>query len=111
MVWNVLVLLTWGLFMLASTVAVVNPNQSDQQLPLWFLLMEYIGFFWPCFSGIAYALLDKRWLRRHIPFMKGQTFKRGLILGVILVAIGCVFMLLCVICIATGAVAYPSASS
>ncbi len=111
MVWNVLVLLTWGLFMLASTVAVVNPNQNDQQLPFWFLLMEYIGFFWPCFSGIAYALLDKRWLRRHIPFMKGQTFKRGLILGVILVAIGCAFMLLCVICIATGAVAYPSASS
>lgn len=111
MVWNVLVLLTWALFMLASTLAVVNPNQNDQQLPLWFLLMEYIGFFWPCFSGIAYALLDKRWLRRHIPFMKGQTFKKGLILGVILVAIGCAFMLLCIICVAAGAVVYPSASS
>lgn len=111
MVWNGALLLVWAFLMLACVVAVVNPNENDAQLPVLFLIMEYIGFVGLCATGIGYGLLDKRWLRRHVSFMQGQTFKTGLVVGAKLLAIGLGVLLLCIILAAAGAVTMPSAAS
>ncbi len=92
LVWDVFVALIWGICIAACISSMVSPTGNIQDYPLWLRVLVYpvaMGLF---FTGIAYALLDKRWLRRHIPLLRGQTFKKGLITGLIAVAISLVLL-------------------
>lgn len=110
MVWDIALMLFWSLLAIACFGAAIMPNEADATLPLWYRLLEYLGFGLLLFSGVAYALLDKRPLRRLVPALRGQTFLRGLIPGAVIVGAALLSFLLCILCSALGWVVLPSSA-
>ncbi len=88
LVWDGLVIAAWFLFMLVLVIGPFLPaEQQSDSYPLWFQLLLFplcLGLF--SFS-LVYGALDKRVLRRCIPFMSNQTFGRGLVVALILLGI------------------------
>lgn len=99
MVWNVIVVMTWLLMIYASFVAVFSPVESAIIYPGWFRVLMYPCMLGSFVSGISYALVDKRLLRRWIPFMAGQTYGRSLIVSAVLIGTAVVLMILLTIII------------
>ena len=111
MAWNGALALIWMFLVVVALVAIFVPNEADTQLPLWFRILEYGGIFALPVTGVAYALLDKRWLRHRIPALAGQTFRKGLVAGLKLVAIGAIALVVCIFFAACGIVHLPSSSA
>ncbi len=111
MVWNGALALVWAFFVVVALVAIFVPSVGDASLPPWFRILEYGGIFALPVTGIAYALLDKRWLRRRISALAGQTFRKGLVVGLKLVALGAIVLVACIFFVACGVVRLPGAGA
>lgn len=96
-IWDAVVAFVWLLFIIASFVAVFSPVESTQVYPGWFRVLMYPCMFGLFVSAVAYALIDKRWLRRRIPFMADQTYGRSLIVSAKLLGIAAAILVLLVI--------------
>lgn len=80
-VWDgVVVLPTWLLLVAVCFWVAFNPTPELLKYPDAVRFLAYLGLA-ISFSGMAYALLDKRLLRRFVPLLKGQTFGKGLLIG------------------------------
>lgn len=90
--WNILVALVWAICIAGCISSLVSPAESVQNYPFWLRLLVYpldMGLF---FTAAAYGLMDKRWLRRRIPLLEGQTFGRALALSLAAMAISLVLL-------------------
>lgn len=85
--WNVVVVAVALFLAAACLVATFDPNEADASLPLWFRILEYQGVAMVAFIAIAYALLDKRRLRRRFPALKRFGSMRVLLAGVAFAAV------------------------
>ena len=91
-VWDgVVVLPTWLLLVAVCFWVAFNPTPELLKYPDAVRVLAYLGLA-VSFSGMAYALLDKRLLRRFIPLLKGQTFGKGLLIGGAVAVGGFLFM-------------------
>lgn len=92
--WNVLVFGCALLFVCGGVLAALYPTGYDSQFPLWFRLLEYVGFLAVGSAGTAFILFDKRFLARIWPRFKGRTWKSYLPHGLFLlgVAVACLFV-------------------
>ncbi len=99
MIWNVIVALVWFLFIMASFVAVFSPVESTAIYPGWFRVLMFPCMFGLFVSGVSYALMDKRWLRRRIPFMANQSYGRSLLVSAVLIGASFAFLVLLVVII------------
>lgn len=91
-VWDgVVVLPTWLLLVAVCIWVAFNPTPELLKYPDVVRVLAYLGLA-VSFSGMAYALLDKRLLRRFIPLLKGQTFGKGLLVGGAVALGGFLFM-------------------
>lgn len=81
--WNTILLLVWLMLIMGSCVAVFNPNEYDQQFPLWFRILEYGGFAGIMFTSWCYVFLDKRRFFKKFPRTKRTTFPVRFTIGVI----------------------------
>lgn len=77
-VWNVLILLTWLLFAIAALVLTFAPDANSVAMAFPARLVCYPGIFVFGFGVLAYAVLDKRELRKHIPFLTRFTWRQEL---------------------------------
>ncbi len=91
-VWDTIVVLLWLLFMCALFIVVINPSEPVLQYPTWMRFLIYPLAFGLFFTGAAYGLMDKRWLRRHIPLLKGQTYGKSLIVALVIMGCGIVLL-------------------
>ena len=87
LVWDGFVVLGWLILAPTCVMLSFRPPPYFQQFPLWYSFLAFIGFALVFFTGIAYLLLDKRWLRRRFSFMRGQTFRTSLNVCLILMGI------------------------
>ncbi|MDM8245531.1 serine/threonine-protein kinase [Collinsella tanakaei] len=87
-VWNVLVMLTFGLLVLGSIFAIVQPNADDAALPLWFRIVEYVLIVDVGLAPVTYLFLDKRRLYESHPLLKVVTFRLQLLICFV-VAVAC----------------------
>lgn len=94
LVWNVLVFGFALLFVCGGVLAALYPTEYDGQFPLWFRLLEYVGFLAVGVTGAAFILLDKRFLARIWPRFEGRTWRSYLPWGLLLlgVAAACLFI-------------------
>lgn len=65
--WNVSVALVYALLVAGSIGAIVNPNERDALLPLWFRIAEYVGIGMVSSGSVAFLLIGKRRLRGRVP--------------------------------------------
>lgn len=101
-VWDgVVVLPTWLLLVAVCFWVAFNPTPELLKYPDAVRFLAYLGLA-ISFSGMAYALLDKRLLRRFIPFLKGQTFGKALLVGGAIALGGFLFMAVLVLVSAAG---------
>lgn len=56
------------------------PNEANKDLPLWFLLYEYVVFFGALWSSWTYALLDKRRLFQKFRALRKFTLPMRLLI-------------------------------
>lgn len=68
MVWNVVICLAWGAVAAMSVYAIVTAPPPMDTRPLIYRLFGYLGLCVCAPAFIDYLLLDKRILRRHVPF-------------------------------------------
>lgn len=87
-IWNVLVILTFGLLVLGSIFAIVQPNADDAALPLWFRIVEYVLIVDVGLAPVTYLFLDKRRLYESHPLLKVVTFRLQLLICFV-VAVAC----------------------
>lgn len=105
MVWNVIVALIWLFFMAVLVLATTEPTDTTIIYPMVLRLSVYLGACGLFITGVAYGLMDKRWLRRLIPGLKNQTFGKSWVPAGILMIVGIVLLLvIAVIC----AIFYPT---
>lgn len=94
MLWNVLVLFFWAIFIAAGILAVVAPPPQNQEIPVAVNAALAIGLVGCCCSAIAFALLDKRLLRKafakRAPRFANSSRKQLLKDCILLFAIGIV---------------------
>lgn len=92
--WNILVFGCALLFVCGGVLAALYPTEYDSQFPLWFRLLEYVGFLAVGSTGAAFILLDKRILSRFWPRFGGRTWRSYLPRGLLLlgVAAACLFV-------------------
>ncbi|MDE8702622.1 protein kinase [Adlercreutzia equolifaciens] len=90
-VWDGVVVPTWFLLVAVCIWVAFNPTPELLKYPDAVRVLAYLGLA-VSFSGMAYALLDKRLLRRFIPLLKGQTFGKGLLIGGAVALGGFLFM-------------------
>lgn len=78
-VWNVLLVCSWLLLVIASVGAsVMNSTETLMQAPLWFRLIAYGGMLVVPAGAVIYLLYDKRRLRERFPALKRCSWKRDL---------------------------------
>ncbi|MDE8703956.1 hypothetical protein PZH32_13445, partial [Adlercreutzia equolifaciens] len=82
---------TWFLLVAVCIWVAYKPTPELLKYPDAVRVLAYLGLA-VSFSGMAYALLDKRLLRRFIPLLKGQTFGKGLLIGGAVAMGGFLFM-------------------
>ena len=80
--------------------AVFSPVESTAIYPEWFRVIMFPCMFGSFVSALAYALIDKRWLRRRIPFMANQTYGRSLLVSAALLGVS-IFLLIVLVVIIT----------
>lgn len=68
MVWNIIVCLAWGAVAAMSVYAIVTAPPPMDTRPLIYRLFGFLGLCVCAPAFIDYLLLDKRILRRHVPF-------------------------------------------
>ena len=90
--WNAVIVMAVLFLAAACAVATFDPNEADMSLPLWFRILEYQGAATTAFFAIAYALLDKRRLRRRFPVLQRFGSVRVLLAGVAFAAIVFLFL-------------------
>ena len=92
-VWDACLLFLWVLIVGLCATLPFDPSPEMAKYGLSARVVAYIGtaLF---MSGFIYASLDKRIFRRFIPFMRKQTFLRGLLVGLGLVVGGTIVILL-----------------
>ena len=83
--WNVFVLLIYLLLASSCVSAVVQPTEANRAYPVWFLALEYLGMTLSWVSVLAYLVLDKRRLRRRIPWLAQRTWRQDARLALIVV--------------------------
>ena len=82
-IWNVALILFWLLIVAASIAAVLSPNEFDSTLPLWFRVLEYLGFLVIAWTSCTYVVLDKRRFFKRFSKLKRFSFPvRLLIFGI-----------------------------
>ncbi len=77
LMWNALVGLVWILFLFAAIDSVIDPTGEWENAPLLPNILFTLGVF-IIFSLVFYVILDKRVLRRKIPFMRNRTWRNDL---------------------------------
>ena len=65
--WNALVAIAAGVLFVGCVWAAFFPNQADASYPLWFRVVEYVGFAASNVALGAYVVYDKRRLYRAYP--------------------------------------------
>ncbi len=90
-VWDGVLLLVWLMVVGVCLMLPFNPTPDLQKYPFIVCLLMYVGMA-ITMTGMVYGVMDKRILRRFIPFMRTQTFGKGLIVGTALFLGGFVIM-------------------
>ena len=85
-IWNAAVLVVWAFCLMGCILAVVSPNAHDAALPIWFLVLEYLGMAALDFTVIAYLVLDRRRLRRRFPALARRSVCSEVKMGVAVIA-------------------------
>lgn len=75
-IWNVVICLSFLVFVAGSHFAVFHPTGANQNYPTWFLAIEYFFFVDGLMVLIHFAMLDKRRLRRRFPALDGYRGKK-----------------------------------
>lgn len=74
-IWNVLVLLAWGVFCTACIFSLFVPNDSIQaESPFWYRSIGYLIVMALSCTSITYALLDKRLLFKRFPKLRRMSY-------------------------------------
>lgn len=78
--WNCVLLALWIFMMVIAINSAFVPNEANKDLPLWFLLYEYVVFFGALWSSWTYALLDKRRLFQKFRALRKFTLPMRLLI-------------------------------
>ena len=93
--WNACLLLALLFYALLCVMSVVNPNEFDATLPLWYLILIYGGVAFPVVAWPIYMLMDKRRLKERFPLLARMGFKQEILCGFVL-AFVLIFLMTCV---------------
>lgn len=85
--WNVVLALAVAVLMAASWVNVAEPTGSGAAWPLWLRFLAFGAWMPAGFASAAFALADRRRLRRHVGFLQALALCAAVVLGGLL-AIG-----------------------
>lgn len=85
-IWNIALVGFVGVMLAAVGVAASTPTATTARMPTWYVWFFYVGIFFVPGILIAYALLDKRRLRKHRPFCRFTWPKELLVCVAIAVA-------------------------
>lgn len=99
--WNALVFGCALLFVCGGVLAAIYPTEYDSQFPLWFRLLEYVGFLALGTAGAAFILLDKRLLARVWPRFEGRTWRSYLPYGLLLLGVAAACLFVAVVLVST----------
>lgn len=91
-VWNAFVVLTWAVFTAASISLCFSPSESDTSASPVARVICYIGVFVIGFAFVAFGLLDKRRLNKHVPFLRKNVWWKVLLFCVV---VGFAIMFVC----------------
>ena len=91
MAWNIVVALIWAFFLAICVWLCIFPQGSSAAWPPGLRVTCYIGFFMPLVTGAGYLLLDKRPLRRLMPWLAARSrfFTLKVVFGCVCVAAVC----------------------
>lgn len=67
LVWNVLIVATWLLFLVAAVSLTISPSETEQMTSPIVRAVGYGGMCVVAVGLVAYALMDRRWLRARFP--------------------------------------------
>lgn len=98
--WDALILGFALMIFCACGVAVFKPTDYDLQFPLWFRLLEYVGFFATGIAGVSFILMDKRPPNRFSSRFRGRSWKSYLPLGLGLMATSALCLILAMMAMA-----------
>lgn len=89
--WDAVLVLVAAVLVTGCLFAALDPNEYDRQFPVWFRLLEYVGFLSLAFLAAAFTLGDKRFLGRLSLRWRGRTWKSYLpfALKLLGIAVGC----------------------
>lgn len=85
--WNVVLALAVAVLVAASWVNVAEPTGSGAAWPLWLRFLAFGAWMPAGFASAAFALADRRRLRRHVGFLQALALCAAVVLGGLL-AIG-----------------------
>ena len=81
--WNLVVVFLWAVMMAALVTAPLREESAAKNVPFWFLPLAMFTLTEVPVTCLAYLLLDKRRLRKRLPFLR-YTFRRELVFCVLL---------------------------
>lgn len=96
--WDVGIGLFWLLLALICLWCPFNPTEQMAQYPFAVRFVAYVPGVLLFFSGMLYAIMDKRIFRRFLPFMQKQTFGRAFLTALGLSGLGLAIMIIDFLC-------------
>lgn len=92
--WNVVLALAVAVLVAASWVNVAEPTGSGAAWPLWLRFLAFGAWMPAGFASAAFALADRRRLRRHVGFLQALVLCAAVVLGGLLVigVLGALFL-------------------
>ena len=71
-IWNALLILAWVMISISCVFNIMRPDGELSKYPLWYVILEHVGFVWVPWAAISCLLLFKPPLRKYKPFSKSN---------------------------------------
>ncbi len=71
-IWNALLILAWIMISISCVANIMRPDGELSRHPLWYVIVEHIGFVWVPWAAISCLLLFKPPLRKFKPFSQSN---------------------------------------
>lgn len=71
-IWNALLILAWIMISISCVTNIMRPDGELSKHPLWYVIVEHVGFVWVPWAAISCLLLFKPPLRKFRPFSQSN---------------------------------------
>ena len=75
-IWNCVLCVAWAILLMGVFYAIIHPYGSLANQPRFFTALQYLLCIMLPLACLTYLLLDKRGLRRRVPFFQGLTWRK-----------------------------------